>query len=286
MIINSKSLNKEIKKGLYIVPTPIGNLNDITLRAIDVLKNSDYILCEDTRVSKILLKKYQIQSKLISNHKFNEKNNLTKVVKLLKEELIISLISDAGMPSISDPGAILIRECVKNKIEILPLPGPSAVSSAVSISGFSEKFFFYGFFPEKVKSIKEDLEILCKLESSIVFFISPKKINKIIPLIKKNFSGRNILICREMSKIYEEFIRTEVDSLELFNKNLKGEITIVISEENMKKNSPILSESDKDIIKSMINKLSIKEITQLIYHNNKVPKKIIYNYCLKLKNEN
>jgi len=286
MIINSKSLNKEIKKGLYIVPTPIGNLNDITLRAIDVLKNSDYILCEDTRVSKILLKKYQIQSKLISNHKFNEKNNLTKVVKLLKEELIISLISDAGMPSISDPGAMLIRECVKNKIEVLPLPGPSAVSSAVSISGFSEKFFFYGFFPEKVKSIKEDLEILSKLESSIVFFISPKKINKIIPLIKKNFSGRNILICREMSKIYEEFIRTEVDSLELFNKNLKGEITIVISEENMKKNSPILSESDKDIIKSMINKLSIKEITQLIYHNNKVPKKIIYNYCLKLKNEN
>ena len=286
MIINSKSLNKEIKKGLYIVPTPIGNLNDITLRAIDVLKNSDYILCEDTRVSKILFKKYQIQSKLISNHKFNEKNNLTKVVKLLKEELIISLISDAGMPSISDPGAMLIRECVKNKIEVLPLPGPSAVSSAVSISGFSEKFFFYGFFPEKVKSIKEDLEILSKLESSIVFFISPKKINKIIPLIKKNFSGRNILICREMSKIYEEFIRTEVDSLELFNKNLKGEITIVISEENMKKNSPILSESDKDIIKSMINKLSIKEITKLIYHKNKVSKKIIYNYCLKLKNEN
>ena len=286
MIINSKSLNKEIKKGLYIVPTPIGNLNDITLRAIDVLKNSDYILCEDTRVSKILFKKYQIQSKLISNHKFNEKNNLTKVVKLLKEELIISLISDAGMPSISDPGAILIRECVKNKIEILPLPGPSAVSSAVSISGFSEKFFFYGFFPEKVKSIKEDLEILSKIESSIVFFISSKKINKIIPFIKKNFSGRNILICREMSKIYEEFIRTEVDSLELFNKNLKGEITIVISEKNMKKNSHILSESDKDIIKSMINKLSIKEITQLIYHNNKVPKKIIYNYCLKLKNEN
>tara|TARA_B100001057_G_C22776232_1_gene921675 strand:+ start:52 stop:915 length:864 start_codon:yes stop_codon:yes gene_type:complete len=287
MIANYKSSNKEIKKGLYIVPTPIGNLNDITLRAIDVLKASDYILCEDTRVSKNLFNKHGIQSKLISNHKFNEKSNIIKTIKLLKEELVISLVSDAGMPGISDPGAILIKECVKNKIEVIPLPGPSAVSSAISISGFSEKFFFYGFFPEKLKFLKEDLEALSKLKSSVVFFISSKKINKIIPLIKEKFSGRKILICREMSKIYEEFIRTEVDSLKLFNKNLKGEITIVISEEkNNKKNSLILSESDKDIIKGMINKLSIKQITQFIYQNNKIPKKIIYNYCLKLKNEN
>tara|TARA_B100001175_G_scaffold285175_1_gene266078 strand:- start:2376 stop:3239 length:864 start_codon:yes stop_codon:yes gene_type:complete len=286
MMANSNSLNKEIKKGLYIVPTPIGNLNDITQRAIDVLKNSNYILCEDTRVSKNLLQKYEIKSKLISNHKFNERKNLPKIIKLLKEEVIISLISDAGMPGISDPGAILIGECLKKNIKVMPLPGPSAISSALAVSGYSEKFFFYGFFPEKLKFLKDDLETLSRLNSSIIFFISPKKLNKAIPFIKKNFSGRKICICREMSKIYEEFIRFEVDELKLFSNDLKGELTIVISEKKkIKINSHILSESDKSIIKEMINKLSIKEITKIIYQNNKVPKKIIYNYCLKLKNE-
>ena len=287
MIVNSKRTNKEIKKNLYIVSTPIGNLNDISLRAIDTLKKSDYILCEDTRVSKNLLDKYQIKSKLISNHKFNEKKNLSKIIELIKQGLFISLISDAGTPSISDPGAILIRECLKNHIDIIPLPGPSAVISAVSISGFSEKFFFYGFFPEKNKILLKDLEILSKLNSSIVFFISPKKINKIIPFIKKNFKERKILICREMTKFYEEFVRSEVEELELFKNNLKGELTIVISEKKNDKNtSHYLSESDKRIIKKMINKLSIKEISNLIHQNNKISKKIIYNYCLKIKNEN
>lgn len=286
MIVNSKSTNKETKKNLYIISTPIGNMSDISLRAIETLKKSDYILCEDTRVSKNLLNKYQIKSHLISNHKFNEKKNLIKIIKLIKEGYIISLISDAGTPSISDPGTILINECIKNNIEIIPLPGPSATISAVSISGFSEKFFFYGFFPEKQKLLEDDLEILSKIDCSIVFFISPRKVNKIIPYIKKNFSGRKILICREMTKFYEEYIRSEVDKLELFNNNLKGELTIVISENiNQKKESQILNESDKRLISKMINKLSIKEITDLINQNKKISKKIIYDYCLKIKNE-
>ena len=286
MIVNSKSTNKETKKNLYLVSTPIGNMSDISLRAIETLKKSDYILCEDTRVSKNLLNKYQIKSHLISNHKFNEKKNLIKIIKLIKEGYIISLISDAGTPSISDPGTILINECVKNNIEIIPLPGPSATISAVSISGFSEKFFFYGFFPEKQKLLEEDLEVLSKIDCSIVFFISPRKVNKIIPYIKKNFSGRKILICREMTKFYEEYIRSEVDKLELFNNNLKGELTIVISENiNQKKELHILNESDKRLISKMINKLSIKEITDLINQNKKISKKIIYDYCLKIKNE-
>ena len=116
MVINWKSQNKEIKKGLYLVSTPIGNLGDITFRAIEVLKNSDYILCEDTRISKKLFNKYQINTKLIPYHKFNEKKNLPKIIKLLKSELVISLVSDAGTPSISDPGAILVKECVNNNI--------------------------------------------------------------------------------------------------------------------------------------------------------------------------
>ena len=146
MVGKSKSRNKEIREGLYLVSTPIGNLDDITFRAINILKKSDYILCEDTRISKILLKKYEINSKLISYHKFNEKKSLSKILELLKDGSITSLISDAGTPCISDPGRILVNECIKNDINIYPIPGPSSVTSAVSVSGFSEKFFFLRFF--------------------------------------------------------------------------------------------------------------------------------------------
>ena len=287
MIVNSKSLNKEIKKGLYLVATPIGNLDDITFRAVKILKNSDYILCEDTRISKKLFEKYEIKSKLISYHKFNERKSLSKITELLKGGAIISLISDAGTPGVSDPGSILVRECVKNDIQVIPIPGPSAVSTAISISGFSEKFFFYGFFPEKLKILNNDLNLLSKMNCSIVFFVSAKKINKIIAFLKKNFSGRKILICREITKLYEEFIRSDVDQLEVFNTQLKGELTVIISEfpEN-KKMSQKLSESDKRNINKMINKLSVKEITNLISSNSEISKKEIYNYCLMLKNEN
>ncbi len=286
MIENLKSANRVFKKSLYLVSTPIGNLNDISLRAIETLRRSDYILCEDTRISKNLLEKYQIKSNLIANHKFNEKRNVVKIIKLINQGSLISLISDAGTPGISDPGSILVNECIKNNINIIPIPGASAVISAVSISGFSEKFFFYGFFPEKDKILKEDLENLSKLNSSIVFFISPKKINKNIPLIKKNFIGRKILICREMTKFYEEYKRSKVEDLEPLKSNLKGELTIVISEKiHDKKATQTLDESDKRLIKAMINKLSIKEITDLIIRKNEISKKIIYDYCLKIKNE-
>jgi 16S rRNA (cytidine1402-2'-O)-methyltransferase len=285
MVVNYKSNTKDIKKGLYLVSTPIGNLQDITFRAIETLKKSDYILCEDTRVSKNLLNKYEIKAKLISNHKFNEKKNISKIINLFKEDTIISLISDAGTPGISDPGAILVKECIRNNINIIPIPGASAVPTAFSISGFSEKFFFYGFFPEKKNEIIRDLEILSNLNFSLIFFISAKKLNKNISIIKKSFSGRKIIICREMTKFYEEFIRLEINELETFENDLKGELTIVISEKNDKKNSHELSESDKRNIKKMINKLSIKEITNFLNQGKKISKKSIYNYCLKLKNE-
>jgi len=287
MIIKSKSQIKDNENGLYLVSTPIGNLKDITYRAIETLKNSSYILCEDTRVSKNLLDRYEIKSRLISNHKFNEKKNLNKIIDLLKLGETISLISDAGTPSISDPGAILVNECIKNDIQIIPIPGPSAVATAVSISGFSEKFFFYGFLPNKKQALKIDLEKFSNLDGSFVFFVSPRKINKIIPELKFFFSGRKIVFCREISKLYEEYIRKDVDDLELFVKEPKGELTIVISEKKINKNnSQKLSESDKVIIKKMIKKLSVKEITILISQNKNITKKEIYNYCLKIKNEN
>ncbi len=285
-MVKSLSQNNEIKKGLYLVPTPIGNLKDITLRAIEILKKSEYILCEDTRISKNLLNKYEIKSKLISNHKFNETKNLSKIVDLLRSGKLISLISDAGTPGISDPGAVLIKRCVKENINIFPLPGPSAVTAAVSVSGFSDKYFFYGFLPEKNKTLKDDLKILSEIQSSIVIFCSSKKINKFIPLIKNHFIDREILICREISKFYEEYIRCTVKELKIFEKVIKGELTIVISEKKIdKKKSHLLSESDKMYIRTMIDKYSVKEITDLVRQDKNISKKQIYNYCLKLKNE-
>jgi 16S rRNA (cytidine1402-2'-O)-methyltransferase len=285
-MVNPILHNNELKKGLYLVPTPIGNLGDISFRSIELLKNSDFILCEDTRVSKKLLNKFEIKTKLISNHKFNEVKNLKNIIDLLKNDKIISIISDAGTPSISDPGAVLINECLKNNINIIPLPGPSAVTTSVSASGFDEKYLFYGFFPEKEKIIKEELNKLSELNFCLVFFVSPKKINRIIPHLKTYFKDRKILICREISKYYEEFIRSNLNDLQPFKSEPKGELTIVISEKKIdKKNSQILNESDKRNIKRMINKLSTKEITDLISQNTKVSKKKIYDYCLKIKNE-
>ena len=286
MIIKPQFKLKEYENGLYLVSTPLGNLKDITLRAIEVLKQSHYILCEDTRVSKNLLDKYQVKSKWISNHKFNEKKNVEKIIEYLKSGKIISLISDAGTPSISDPGLILVDECINNEIRVFPIPGPSAVTAAVSISGFLDKFLFCGFFPDKKKQLSDELKKFSEIENSLVFFVSPKKINKIIPEIKKNFTGRKIVFCREITKMYEEFIRKNVDELELFEKEPKGELTVVISEKKINKNiSQKLTESDMNIIKKMINKLSTKEITDILGQITNVPKKEIYNYCLELKNE-
>ena len=264
MIPFSDLSKNKLEIGLYVVSTPIGNLSDISFRAIDVLRKSDYILCEDTRVSKKLLNKYQINKKLISNHKFNEKENLDKIIDLLKDKKILSIISDAGTPSISDPGSILVNEAIKNKIKIFSVPGASAVTSAFSITGFSGKYFFYGFFPEKKSEIENDLEILSKINSSIIFFISSKKFNKKKNIIKKYFSDRNLVICREITKIYEEYIRLSVNNIETANIDLRGEITLVFSP-ILSNSAEILDESDKKKIKKIIKKSSIRDIVWIKY---------------------
>ena len=151
---------------------------------------------------------------------------------------------------------------------------------------FQKNFFFYGFFPDKLKDVNNDLSVLSQLDCSIVFFISSKKFQKSVKFLKKNFSGREIVICREMTKYYEEFIRKKIDELSELNNDFKGELTVVISEKKFdKKFSQKLNESDKRIIKKMINKFSIKEITDVVNSNNRIPRKEIYNFCLKLKNE-
>ena len=252
-----------------------------------ILSSRDQYLSSTTKyllaIAKKLLKHYNILTKVNSYHLKNEHKRVDQYVQMLINDNIISLITDAGTPCISDPGAILIKECIKNNIDVNPVPGVSAASTAISISGYSERFFFYGFFPEKNKEISDNFTQLSNLDSAIVFFISSRKFNKSISIIKEYFYGRKILICREMSKLYEEFMRFEIDELEPFEKDLKGELTIVISQKNEKKASQVLSESDKRIIKKMINKFSTKEIINLINQNNKISKKIIYDFCIKLK---
>ena len=286
MIPSSENKIINMKSGLYVVSTPIGNLMDISFNAIEVLKNSDIILCEDTRVSKKLLNRYNIKyKKLISNHKFNETKNLNKIIAYLENDKIISIISDAGTPCISDPGKLIINECVKKNLNIFSIPGPSSVISAVSISGFSDKFIFYGFFPEKEQDLKNDFEFLSKLNLTIVFFISAKKFKKKSLSLKKYFSDRKLLICKELTKMYEEHFRMDVSEVNNFNNELKGEITLVISQKMYSESENYLNDMEKKKIRKLIKNLSIKDIVRDIKKNKDISKKEIYDYCLKIKNE-
>ena len=279
--------NNRFKPGLYCVATPIGNMGDISFRAIKILQESDLILCEDTRVTKKILQKFEINKQLISNHKFNENKNLEKVIELLKNNKIVSLVSDAGTPAVSDPGRILVKECVKNRINIFPIPGASAVSSAISISGFSDNFYFCGFLSEKQNQVKKLFKNLSSIQCSIVFFVSPNKLVKRIDDIKEFFSDRDILICREITKYHEEYIRTSVKELSNVNFSRKGEITVVISEAKKERLScKELEESDKKKINKLIKKMSIKDIVKKVSEDREISKKLIYNYCLEIRNEN
>ena len=273
-----------IKPGLYIVSTPIGNLEDITLRAIKILQKSDLILCEDTRVSSNLLKRYKIKKTLWSYHKFNEKKILESIFERLKKREVLTLISDAGTPIISDPGLLLIKKCINNKIPIFPIPGPSAVTSAISVSGFSDKYLFYGFLPNTDSEIKKELKDLSQFAHSIVFFVSPKKINKVLKHMKIYFNGREIMIGREITKYYEEFIRSSIKSLNLPLEKIKGEITVVISD-IINKNNKIknLNELIKKEIKIMLKTYSSKDTANFISKKENISKKLIYEYCLLLR---
>ena len=286
MIPSTENKIINMKSGLYVVATPIGNLMDISFNATEVLKRSDIILCEDTRVSKKLLNRYNIRyKKLIANHKFNESKNLNKIITHLENNKVISIISDAGTPCISDPGKLIINECIKKNLNIFSIPGPSSVVSAVSVSGFSDKFIFYGFFPEKEKDLRNDFEAISKLNFTIVFFISAKKFKKNSISLKKYFSDRKLLICKELTKMYEQHFRIDVSQIDNFKKELKGEITLVISEKMQPESGNYLNDMEKKKIKKLIKNLSIKDIVREIKKNKDISRKEIYNYCLKIKNE-
>ena len=270
---------------LYIVSTPIGNLDDITFRALDVLKKSDFILCEDTRRSLKLLNHFKLKKKLISYHKFNEKDQVSKMIEYMNQGKILSLISDAGTPLLSDPGRLLVNKCIENNINVVPIPGVSSIVTAMSVSGFRDQFLFYGFLPKKENELEKVLSVLSQETFSQIFFIPALKINFYLKFFKKYFSGRKLLIAKELTKIHETFFREKsVDEIKLFKNQLKGELTIVISEKGIKKN--IL---DKEKIvnkaKKYLKKYSLKDTVDLILESEEINRKEIYKLCLKIKNE-
>jgi 16S rRNA (cytidine1402-2'-O)-methyltransferase len=272
------------KPGLYIVSTPIGNLDDITLRSLDVLKNSDIILCEDTRRSLKLLNHFKINKKLISYHKFNEKKELNKIIEHLNKGKILSLVSDAGTPAISDPGRLLVNECIKNKIKIYPIPGVSSITATISVSGFEDKFFFYGFLPKTEKELDKVLKELKNYDFSIIFFLSGVKINFYLKSFKKYFIERKILIAREITKIHETFYRDNLKDIELFQSPLKGELTVVISKKKIKKQ--LVDNFDiRNQAKKYLKKYTLKDVVELISKKEKIAKNKIYSICLDIKNE-
>ena len=269
---------------LYIVSTPIGNLDDITLRAIQVLKKSDIILCEDTRRSSKLLNHLKIKKQLISYHKFNEKKQLNNIIEHINKGKILSLISDAGTPLLSDPGRLLLNECLIKEIKIVPIPGVSSIATAMSVSGFSDKFLFYGFLPKKLNELTKVLDVLSTYEYSQVFFVPALKANFFINEIKKFYSGRRLMIAKEITKIHEEFIRIDLDNFKTLKSPLKGELTFIISNMDLKEKT-INEEKIINKAKKYLKKYSVKDTVDLIMETEQINKKKIYQICLKIKNE-
>ena len=221
---------------------------------------------------------------MISYHKFNEKKQIDLILNHINQGKILALISDAGTPLLSDPGKLLVNQSIKLGIKIVPIPGVSSISAAMSVSGFDDKFLFYGFLPKKENQLNNVLTSLSLLNFCQVFFVPAKKINFYIKKLQKYFSGRKILIAREMTKIHEEFIRMNIDDTNLFESKVKGELTLVVSEKKLK-----FKEEKKDKIinkaKKYLKKYSLKDTVELILENENLNKKEIYQMCLKIKNE-
>ena len=275
---------KLTSNSLYIVSTPIGNLDDITFRAIEVLKNSDIILCEDTRRSLKLLNYFKIKKKLISYHKFNEKKQTSNIIEHINQGKILSLISDAGTPLLSDPGRILVNQCIEREIKIVPIPGVSSITAAMSVSGFKDKFLFYGFLPKTENELEKVLDSLTQNSFAQVFFIPALKINFYLKKFKKYYSGRKLLIAKELTKIHETFFRENIDDMKVFNNKMKGELTVIISEKNFKK-KVLDKEKIVNKAKKYLTKYSLKDTVDLILESEKINKKEIYKLCLEVKNE-
>ncbi len=222
------------KGHLFVVGTPIGNLEDITLRAISTLQNVDLILAEDTRNSKKLLSAHNIDTKMMSYHEHSNEKETKRIISLLLDGKNLALISDAGTPTISDPGYGLIRDCIKKEIKIIPIPGASAITTAMSVSGLpSDSFTFFGFLPQKKGRINKIKELL-NIDNTIILFESPFRLEKTLNQLKEYLGNRSVVVGRELTKLYEEIIRGNLeDVIKYFSKSkVKGEIVIMIGKDD------------------------------------------------------
>lgn len=262
---------------LYIVPTPIGNMEDITFRAINILKEVDVIFSEDTRVTSTLLHHFNIKKKLISSHLYNENNNQEKEINYLKEGKNIALVSDRGTPLISDPGYILVKNAIENNYNVVCLPGATALIPALIMSGLGEgPFTFYGFLNSKESKRKKELEELKENKFTLIFYEAPHRITKTLENIKEIFGNRKASIAREISKKYEEIIRGNIDQLIKETDNIKGEMVIIVEGNKEEKTFNDLSIIDHINI-YLKEGIDSKEAIKKVAKDRNIPKKEVYN---------
>lgn len=269
------------KGKLYLVPTPIGNLEDITIRAKKVLQSADYIAAEDTRTSGILLEKIGVHNHMLSFHKYNSKQRAPELIKLMQEGAVIAEISDAGMPVISDPGYELVQECIKNDIPVVPLPGASAFTTALIASGFdAQPFTYYGFLPRKAGEQKPFFEQMNEARATSIFYEAPHRLVKTLKNMATVFdSDRQIVAARELTKIHEEFVRGTITELnDYFEENApRGEFVILVSpnakEQEQLSWDELIALVDRRVQLGDSKKVAIKEVAQA----NNVSKNELYD---------
>ena len=277
---------------LYICGTPIGNLEDITLRALRILKEVNLIAAEDTRHTLKLLNHYQINTKITSYYEYNKFKKAPYLVEILKNGQDIALVSDAGMPGISDPGYVLINLALKNNIKIIPVPGVSALITALVVSGLPvDKFVFEGFLPRKIKERKRCFKGIENEERTIIFYETPHRLKRALKDMLEIWGDRKVVIARELTKMYEEIIRGKLSQVltEISTKEIKGEITLIVQGGNKKKeNDSIDFLKDECIMQEYLKKLknqgySNKDIIKIAQEKINIPKNLIYKKLLEMK---
>ena len=265
---------------LYLVPTPIGNLEDITLRAKRILQEADYIAAEDTRTSGILLEKIGVHNHMLSFHKYNSKERAPELIKLMKEGAVIAEISDAGMPVISDPGYILVQECIKNNIPVVPLPGASAFATALIASGFdAQPFTYYGFLPRKKSEQQPFFEQMKKAHATSIFYEAPHRLTKTLNNLSEILnSERKIVVARELTKIHEEFIRGTISEVtDYFEQNApRGEFVVLISPNAAQETQLSWAELIKAVNRLVDTGESKKSAIKTVAQENNVSKNELY----------
>lgn len=267
---------------IYFVPTPIGNLEDMTIRAINVLKSVDIIACEDTRESKKLLNYFDINKKLTSYHKFNEKQKSKEIIKNTKEGITYAIITDQGMPGISDPGHILIKECIENNISYTILPGPSSILTGLIASGFdNNSFSYYGFIPKKSSDKKKLYQELKNENKTSILFDTPHNLENTINDFKKEFPERKLAITRELSKKFEQYQIFKIKDIKNEDITFKGEFVLVLEKNLEKENLDITSFKD-EILQLKKEGKSTKDIVKSLKKSTSFSKNDIYNYVITL----